>query len=208
MVRVRDTLEKEWDGLDTLIVCAGVSALQPLMTLTDSENANPPSAQGVQRAADIALAAIQGNYTGPLISAVTMIPTLERSPSPSILLVSSIGAIIPAPTRTLYGSSKSASLLLYQALSIEHPRIVFTYLLPSTVQGSFRASAVDGGPVRESDPNLHGLRKEDVARRAVRALDAGEGAVFYPGWYRWVHLLYWAWPGLIEWGARRKYKFK
>jgi hypothetical protein len=50
--------------------------------------------------------------------------------------------------------------MLYRSLSIEHPDISFSFVLPSTVEGDFRASAVDGGSVRETDPNKHGLKRE------------------------------------------------
>ncbi|KAG6823859.1 hypothetical protein H0H93_002925, partial [Arthromyces matolae] len=144
-----------WQGVDTLIVAAGVSALQPLMAVAGVEadasgtsfTPSQASLEGIQRAVDVSSAATRGNYTGPLVAAVTFIPLLTTSSSsPSILLVSSLGAVIPPPTRTLYASTKAASLLLYQALSIEHPAIAFTSVLPSTVEGDFRASAVDSGP--------------------------------------------------------------
>ncbi|KAG6885236.1 hypothetical protein C0993_004530 [Termitomyces sp. T159_Od127] len=216
MVKLRETLQKEWQGVDTLIVTAGVSALQPLMAVAGVE-ANPggtsfkpsqASIDGIKRAMDISAAAIRGNYTGPLVAAVTFIPLLmSSSPSPSILLVSSLGAVIPPPTRTLYASTKAASLVLYQALSIEHPSITFTCVLPSTVEGDFRASAVDAGRVREADPNKSGLRRVDVARRCIEAVDAGERTVFMPSTMRVGHWLYWLWPAFVEWRARVKYNF-
>jgi short-subunit dehydrogenase len=130
------------------------------------------------------------------------------SVSPSILLISSIAALIPAPTRTLYASTKAASLVLYQALSIEHPAINFTFLLSGTVEGDFRASAVDKGPVREQDPTKLGLKREDVARRCVQAVDACETNVFMPRYMRPGHLLYWIYPSFIQWRARKKYNFR
>ena len=39
----------------------------------DVSAAAQPSVDGVQRVADVALAAIQGNYVGPLLSVVTMV---------------------------------------------------------------------------------------------------------------------------------------
>ena len=136
------------------------------------------------------------------------IPLLCRSSSsPSILLLSSLAAVIPAPTRALYAATKSASLLLYQALSIEHPQISFSFILPATVEGDFRASAVDHGPVRESDPSKTGLKRVAVAQRCVRAVDEGEKTVFMPVYMRFGHLLYWIWPGFVEWRARVKYNF-
>jgi len=214
MVKVRDLLDQKWQGMDTLIVAAGVSALQPLLAIAGVETEGAKTAlslttkEGIQRAVDSSSAAMRGNYTGPLIAALTFIPLLlNTSSSPSILLVSSLASVIPAPTRSLYASSKSSSLLLYQSLAIEHPGITFTFVMPSTVEGDFRASAVDSGPVREADPNQHGLKREDVARRCITAVDGQEKTVFMPGATRYGHLLYWIWPRLIERFATKKYNY-
>ncbi|KAI0671540.1 NAD-P-binding protein [Trametes maxima] len=215
MVALRDRLENEWGGLDTLVVSAGVSALRPLLEVAGVEQHNgkfhPPrtDATGVQRAVSAAAAAIQGNYIGPLVCAVTLIPLLSAtSRVPSILLISSVAAVIPAPTRSLYASTKGASLLLYQSLAIEHPSVAFTYVLPGTVEGDFRASAVDGGTAREADPNRHGLKREAVAKRCLRAIDQREKAVFMPGLVsRAGHFIYWLVPGWIEWVAAKKYNY-
>lgn len=133
----------------------------------------------------------------------------RTSKAPSILLVSSVAAVVPAPTRALYCSTKASSLLLYQALAIEHRDIAFTLLLPATIEGNFRASAVDSGPVREADPNKHGLKIDYVARRCIDAVDRGvKGTVILPWFpYRFAHLLYLVWPGVVERGAAKKYNF-
>ncbi|TFY71659.1 hypothetical protein EVG20_g1349 [Dentipellis fragilis] len=197
MVRVRQSIEKAWGGLDTLIVSAGVSALQPVMALTDVSNTAGPSSAGIQKAADIATSAMQANYIGPLVSAVTMIPLLERSSVPAILLISSLAAVIPAPTRAVYGSTKAASFVLFQALAIEHPHIIFSSVLPYTVEGDFRASAVDAGPVREADPNKHGLKREDVAARPNTLPSEHTSPVDFDGIVPAESekpLRYWCWP--------------
>lgn len=136
---------------------------------------------------------------------------LERtSPSPSILLVSSVAALVPAPTRALYAATKAASLLLYQALAIEHRHVAFTFMIPGTIEGSFRASAVDAGPVHEADPNKQGLKTEWVAQRCIAAVDDGEkGSVIVPRVpYAFAHHLYYLWPGFVEARAAKKYNFK
>ncbi|KAG9223501.1 hypothetical protein CCMSSC00406_0006993 [Pleurotus cornucopiae] len=209
LVRLRQFVEAEWGGIDTLIVAAGVSALQPLMNVAGIHDPNADAtSEGITHAVETAKKAMNGNYFGPLGAAVAFIPLLTRtSPSPSILLVSSLAAVIPAPSRTLYASTKAASLVLYQALSIEHPSIRFSAILPYTVEGDFRASAVDAGPVREADPSKHGLKREVVARRCVQAVDAGEKAVFLPAFYRAGLFLYWIFPAFVEWRARKKYGF-
>lgn len=133
----------------------------------------------------------------------------RTSVSPSVLLVSSVAAVVPAPTRALYAATKASSLLLYQALAIEQPKIAWTFLLPATIQGNFRASAVDGGPVREVDPNKHGLKIDYVAQRCVDAVDRGlSGNIILP-WFPYAlgHFLYYIWPSFVERGARKKYNF-
>lgn len=131
----------------------------------------------------------------------------NTSKAPSIILINSLASVIPAPTRTLYASSKASSLVLYQALAIEHPNINFTFFMPSTIEGDFRASAVDSGPVREMDPNKHGLKREDVAQRCLDAVDNGGKVVFMPVLMKYAHLLYWIWPSFVEGKAKKKYNF-
>ncbi|TDL28911.1 NAD(P)-binding protein [Rickenella mellea] len=213
MVSLSTKLEEGMRGVDTLVVAAGVSALKPLLSVAGVERQGktftPPQAtlEGVQSASNIAAKALQGNYIGPLVSAIAFIPLLTRtSKSPSILLLNSLASVIPAPTRALYASTKSASLILYQALAIEHPQIAFSFILPSTVEGDFRASAVDGGVGRETDFRK-ALKRENVAQRCVLAVDNGTKTDFVGGLYRLAHILYWVWPGFVERKASQKYGF-
>lgn len=231
MVRVRAAVDAAWGGLDTVHVCAGVSALQPVMALAGvggEEEGRDVGVDGVRKVVDVAGRAMKGNFEGPLVAAVTFvrdgdrdashraalantvqIPMLTRtSTSPAMLLVSSAAAIIPAPTRALYASSKASSLLLYQALAIEHRDIAFSFVLPSTIEGNFRASAVDAGPVREADPNKHGLKTEYVARRCIDAVDRKvTGTIVVPWFYTIAWAVYYIWPSLIERAAMKKYNF-
>jgi hypothetical protein len=60
-----------------MIVAAGVSAIRPLLKLTgvDAEvkGSTQATATGIQHTVNIAAAATQGNYVGPLIAAVTFV---------------------------------------------------------------------------------------------------------------------------------------
>lgn len=210
MVKVRQTIENAWGGLDTIHVCAGVSALQPVMALTGVEGEEDAAGHGIQYAIDVAGKAVQGNFLGPLVAALVFIPMLTRtSAHPAILLVSSMAALVPAPTRALYAATKASSLLLYQSLAIEHRDIAFSFILPATIEGDFRASAVDAGPVRESDPNKHGLKIDYVAARCIDAVDNGvRGNIIMPWFpYALAHYLYYLCPSLIERMAAKKYNF-
>ena len=149
-----------------------------------------------------------------LITICIKIPFMRRSsPSPSVLLLSSVAAVTPAPCRSLYCASKSASLLLYESLAIEHPDISFTCILPGTIEGDFRRSAVDLDLSKEGDrdvgqANKDGLRRDKVAARCIEAIDRQERSVFMAGFYRLVPTLYHIiCPNFVEWAARRKYKY-
>ena len=67
------------------MVCAGVSALRPLLEVAGLERNGgkflPPqvSAEGVQHTIDVANAAIRGNYIGPLVTAVTFVSSPASS---------------------------------------------------------------------------------------------------------------------------------
>ncbi|CAE6432910.1 unnamed protein product [Rhizoctonia solani] len=198
MEGVRMAMQRAWNGIDTIIVAAGVSALQPVMNLVNQG--------GVGRAVTVAVKAIEGNYVGPLVSATTMIPLLESSSKkPTIMLISSLAAVVPAPTRAIYCSTKGAGLLLFQSLAIEHPRIKFSNIIPATIEGDFRASAVDGGEVREV---LKGaLSREEVAQAIIRAVDMEQRTVWMPRTMRFAPFLYWIWPKFVEKKAVKKYNF-
>lgn len=73
MVRVRETIAREWGGLDTIHVCAGVSALQPVMALAGVEGDEDAVGKGIQSAVDVTGKAVQGNLFGPLVAALTFV---------------------------------------------------------------------------------------------------------------------------------------
>lgn len=74
MVRVRQAVEAAWGGLDTVHVCAGVSALQPLMSLTGTGEAGQDASEdGIRSAVDVAGRAMSGNFNGPLVAALTFV---------------------------------------------------------------------------------------------------------------------------------------
>jgi hypothetical protein len=55
-------IDVEWDGFDTLIVAAGVSALQPLLSIANHEAGATQltTAEGIHKAKVIALKAMEG----------------------------------------------------------------------------------------------------------------------------------------------------
>ena len=78
-VTVTEAEHVEWNGIDTLIITAGVSALQPLMTVAgvaaSNDGASPLHAtvEGINHAVGVAKAALDGNFFGPYIAAITFV---------------------------------------------------------------------------------------------------------------------------------------
>jgi short-subunit dehydrogenase len=73
--------------------------------------------------------------------------------------------------------------MLYQALSIEHPDIRFSAVLPGSVEGDFFAGAVDG-PGRVPESTREVLGKAEVAKACVNAADKGPRNVYIPSYTR------------------------
>ena len=73
-------LKKEWNGVDTVIINAGVSALQPLLAVAGLNgheiSTRMTDIDGLTRLREVAAAAMQGNFTGPLLSAVTFVSSI------------------------------------------------------------------------------------------------------------------------------------
>ncbi|KAG8817184.1 hypothetical protein FRC17_011333 [Serendipita sp. 399] len=207
LVTLRERLQAEWGGIDTLHICAGVSSLRPLLDIAGSPHGSKPTTlDEIKHTQSIAQKAIDGNFIGPLLAALTFIPQLQSTSShPAILLISSLAALVPAPTRALYAGSKASSLMLFRSLAIEHPKIQFSYICPGTIEGNFRASAVDGGDVREV---LKGaLKADDVAKRCISMVDRSERLVIIPWKYVAGFVLSWLFPRFVDKKAREKYGF-
>lgn len=130
------------------------------------------------------------------------------SPSPGINLLSSMAAYIPAPTRPLYGSSKAAQLILFQAVGIEAASqaradstrnlVRFHATVPATIFSDFRNSAIDGSveSSQAEDDTWKGgktdaLTTQYVAERCIFAVDRlWQGVEEMPGKYWLARRLY------------------
>lgn len=180
IIRIREECREAVKGIDTVHICFGVSALRPLLGIAGVDPIrsmkradllpNLPSPKDKLAEADLAGILVtqeatrrinEVNVTGTSMVLAAFLPFLQMtSPSPSIHLLSSAAAVIPAPTRSLYGASKAAQLILFQSVAIEsaaqakHARkqgslqkrahVRFYASVPGTIRSNFRASAVDG----------------------------------------------------------------
>jgi len=64
----------EWQGVDTVIITAGVVSLQPLLSVANlKHDSDHVELEGVQRVVEVAQAALHSNFIGPLVSATTFV---------------------------------------------------------------------------------------------------------------------------------------
>lgn len=240
VIRIREECRKAFEGIDTIHICFGVSALRPLLGIAGVDPIRPmkradllpnlssnPNTNAAEADLDGLLVTQEAtrrinevNVTGTSIVLAAFLPFLQMtSPSPSIHLLSSAAAVIPAPTRPLYGASKAAQLILFQATAIEaaaqarHARkqgslqkrahVRFYASVPGTIQSNFRASAVDGSPDEisafDSSWNIKqggksdAILPKDLAQHVILAVDQyKEGTEEMPFKY---------------WAARRAFPF-
>ena len=68
----------EWQGVDTIIITAGVISLQPLLSVANlKHDSDHVELEGVQRVVEVAKAALHSNFIGPLVSATTFVRELS-----------------------------------------------------------------------------------------------------------------------------------
>lgn len=148
------------------------------------------------------------------------------SPQPTVVYLSTVAAVLPTPTRTLYSGSKGASHALLASLALESDilglGVEFIEILAGSVNTSLRTRAVDAKGANVEPPSKYSLEPAAVATSVIEAVDQGPASsgkvemlrlrqVWLPERpYRWAHLLYWL-PGKfgrrkVEDGAREKYR--
>ncbi|GAA94071.1 uncharacterized protein L969DRAFT_101957 [Mixia osmundae IAM 14324] len=233
LLAVHQKAKELWGCVDTLIICVGALAVLPAFALTGSIDPASPlhvvrdtvSAEELKQATAVYDKMVKLNATVPLLATLTFAPLMAaKSHAPRIALISSVAACIPAPTRAIYASSKSAGTMLMEALRIEmqgwptaksrngrngHPFGV-TVISPATVETGLREQAADmhlAPDGHKPSGSSKGLSPDHVARATISAIDHEQRHSFVPSFYWYARLLHVIIPNVIERGARRKYGF-
>lgn len=159
-------------GIDTVHVVFGTSALKPLLGVagidptqaptSSSERspagptANTASLESLQAVGTAMVRMSETNQAATAVALAALVPILQTtSQRPAVVVLSSVAALVPAPTRALYGAAKAAQLVLVEGVALEAERqaqepgrslVRFATVLPGTIATSFRASAVDLAP--------------------------------------------------------------
>lgn len=147
-------------GLDGVVYCAGGSG----------------DAGRAARDFDRALAVLQANYTGALSLLGRFARRTDLGPRPFVAALSSILAAVAAHENPVYTGAKEAlNRFLADLDRRETPRLRAVTVLLGNL-------ATDGG----ARGLLPAATPEAAARGIARALDGAGGAVYVPGFWRWI----------------------
>ncbi|WWC72898.1 uncharacterized protein I206_106862 [Kwoniella pini CBS 10737] len=182
LINVRETVRKEWGGLDTLHILAGLPSTSILMELAGiklnrqdvdrppsnaplSFSAIGPDQEGLNKVATEARALSEVNYIGTILALTCFLPLLaSTSKSPALHHLSSVAATVPAPHRVIYAATKAAGLMAVESCRVEceGSGVRFFSFCPGTIDNEFRlktATSQTGGRDETKLPIKHKWEK-------------------------------------------------
>ncbi|ORX78298.1 NAD(P)-binding protein [Anaeromyces robustus] len=222
LIAVVEKVKKDFGQLNTVIVNAGVINILSFDDLLNNDKGikgkDSESSKVIDKIFKI-------NTYGPIYAAKYFIPLLKETKG-RFVVVSSLAALISAPTRALYSASKHALMGFFNSLRMEiaDTGVSITLVCPGSVSDTgLRVSAIDKitdntTPVtteeekpKKEKKSLFSFLKitpKQCAKAIVEASDWRVKEVVIPGVYKVAVLLNSLAPSLIEMGAKLKYHFK
>jgi len=225
LLAVVEKIKKVFGQLNTVIVNAGVINVLSFEDLINNDKDVKGKDSDSSKVIDKIL---KINTYGPIYAAKHFIPLLKETKG-RFVVVSSLAALIAAPTRALYAASKHALMGFFNSLRMElaDTGVSITLVCPGSVSDTnLRASAVDKTatdnatqvtaatevekPQKEKKSLFSFLKitPQQCAKAIVEASDWRKKEVVIPGVYNIAVLLNSIAPSLIEVGSKLKYHFK
>jgi len=228
LIAVVEKVKKVFGKLNTVIVNAGVINVLSFEDLVNNDKGVQGKDSDSSKVID---KIIKINTYGPIYAAKYFIPLLKETQG-RFVVVSSLAALIAAPTRALYAASKHALMGFFNSLRMElaDTGVSITLVCPGSVSDTdLRASAVDktsssatdnATPTPVSTPedkpkkekkSLFSFLKitpKQCAKAIIEASDWRTKEVVVPSVYKVAVLANAIAPSLIEMGAKLKYHFK
>jgi NAD(P)-dependent dehydrogenase (short-subunit alcohol dehydrogenase family) len=154
--------ESAMGGIDGLINAAGILIMKPLLQTSLAE---------WQRVLDV-------NLTGTMLMCQTLAPAMQRAGGGTIVNISSIGGLRPAPTSTAYAVSKAGVIMLSNSLAAElGPDIRVNTVCPGTIPTDMITDLLATARDRLIEtPALKRLGKAEDVVRAMLFLTSDESS--------------------------------
>ena len=144
--RAAQRLVDAWGRIDTLVANAGVQTGGRLLDTTPEEWTR----------------ILQVNLNGTAYCSKAVLPVMQRQKSGSIVIVSSVNALVATPGMTVYDMSKAAVLGLTRSLAAEHG-----------AEG-IRVNAVCPGNTL-TDYHIDGMARRGISVEQIREMTRGYG---------------------------------
>ncbi len=137
------------------------------------------------------------NTFGPIALTQALLPSLEMSPCPRVVVVSSIQGLVPTPRRSAYSASKHALHGFFGALQIEQPRVRVTMACPGWLDTDLRKSSLTSSPGAKPKNSGRAMAPEACAKVIIDGVLKQKRQVIVPGWFRCVVWARMVAPGLL-----------
>lgn len=180
----------EFGRIDTLVLNAGVGQSFFLETMT--EEANPYQYMDI-------------NYYGCIHPTIAALPHLQKT-SGRIVVVSSLGGLLPFPRQTLYNASKFALMGFYESLRMElqskKSGVSISMICPGFVETELtqgRGLGRDGKPIGiDGTKKIKMMKASECAANIVEAADNRVRMLITPKWGVLVWHLRNIFPSLVD----------
>ncbi len=154
--------EQALRGIDGLINAAGILNMKPLLQTSLAE---------WNRVLDV-------NLTGTMLMCQALAPAMKRAGGGTIVNISSIGGLRPAPSTTAYAVSKAGVIMLSNCLAMElGPDVRVNTVCPGTIPTDMVTELLETSRDRLTEtPALKRLGKADDVVRAMLFLTSDESS--------------------------------
>lgn len=162
-----DLVNEQFDSVDYLIHCAGVSQ----------------RGTAINTKVKVDRHLMEVNYLGPVALTKLVLPLMLKQGRGHIVAISSLLGKFAMPKRSAYSASKHALHGFFDALraEVESRGVSVTLICPGFVRtnASFNALEGDGTPHNQLDKEIaEGLPPDVCARRILRAIERGRREVY------------------------------
>ncbi|KAI9297472.1 NAD(P)-binding protein, partial [Neoconidiobolus thromboides FSU 785] len=187
-IHLVEKVSEDWDFVDTLIFNAGIlssSFFQDIIIENNNDFSPEKTMSNLQPLDSI----LDINYRSYILLTGLFINLVQNSIMGTILINSSLGGVLPAPTRSFYCGSKFALMGFFNSLKLEVNDIQVGILCSGSINTGLREKAVDV-KLTKNKPKNRGLSAAVVAEKMILMSDNCMDLVFLPKIYNYLIPLY------------------
>ena len=159
----------------------------------------------------VAMADVRETFETNLFGAIegmkAVIPIMKQQGGGAIINISSVAGHIPLPFHSIYSGTKFAMNAIGKAarMELQNSGINVLTVCPGYVRTDFGVNALKSADYKVVRPSsVRGITVDRVARATLNGYLKGKREVVVPWFMHPVIKLYQLFPGLVEWGMKRR----